>query len=127
MASQHECGFVHRLWDFFRIARIPGGGESRDIWRLGPVCIKRWSHHISPANVWLRCRVSRALPVCNSMWYIPWLHWSLARWVVGEPATHDACNRLLARFPELQDLHPGNVVAGRHWTVVDFGLKSEPS
>ncbi len=94
-------------------ARLPGGGESRDVWMIGPACVKRWSPRLSPAEVRLRCRVSRENPVCNSMWYVPWLHWTVARWVVGEPATHEVCNRLLARFPRLRDLHPGNVMATR--------------
>ena len=55
------------------------GGESRDIWTLGPFCIKRWSPRIPPAEVRHRCRVSRAVPVCNPMWYVRWLHWSVAR------------------------------------------------
>jgi hypothetical protein len=62
------------------------------------------------------------VPVCNRMRYVPWLHWTVARWVVGEPATHEACNRLLARYPGLRDLHPGNVVVGRRGVVVDFGV-----
>ncbi len=105
--------------------RLPGGGESRDIWRLGPVCVKRWSLRVSSVEVRLRCRVSREIPVCNRMWYVPWLHWTVARWVVGEPATHEACNRLLRRFPLLRDLHPGNVVVGRRGAVVvDFGVRA---
>jgi hypothetical protein len=108
------------------IARLPGGGESRDISKLGPLCIKRWSPRVPPAEVRERCRVSRALPVCNSMWYEPWLHWTVARWVVDEPATHEACNRLLARFPRLRDLHPGNVVVGRRRAVVvELGVPKE--
>ncbi len=60
------------------------------------------------------------------MWYVPWLHWTVARWVVGEPATHEACNRLLAAFPGLRDLHPGNVVVGRRGiVVVDFAARQE--
>ncbi len=107
--------------------RLPGGGESRDIWRLGPICVKRWSPLISPAEVRLRCRVSREVLVCNRMWYVPWPHWTLARWIVGEPATHEACNRLLARFPGLRDLHPGNVMVGRRGGVaVDFGVCDRP-
>jgi hypothetical protein len=62
------------------------------------------------------------------MWYVPWLHWTVARWIVGEPATHEACNRLLARFPVLRDLHPGNVVVGRRGAVVvDLGTAVEAS
>jgi hypothetical protein len=126
MALQHTSGFIRHAWEFFRIARHPGGGESRDIWKLGPLCIKRWSPRISPSEVRERCLVSRAVPVCNSMRYVPWLHWTLARWVVGEPATHEACNRLLARFPGLRDLHPGKVVVGRRGVVVvDFGVRRE--
>ena len=59
-------GVARRIWDFIRIARLPGGGESRDIWKLGPICVKRWSPRVSPAEVRLRCRVSREIPVCNS-------------------------------------------------------------
>jgi len=47
----------------------------------------------------------------------------VARWVDGEPATHAACNRLLASFPGLRDLHPGNVVVRRRGVVVDFGVR----
>ena len=79
----------------------------------------------------MRCRVARAVPVCNRMWYVPWFHWTAARWIVGEPATHEVCNRLLARFPGLRDLHPWNVVVGRRGVVVDFwgedGLKATPT
>jgi hypothetical protein len=61
------------------------------------------------------------------MWYVPWLHWTVALWVVGEPASHEVGNRLLARFPGLRDLHPGNVVVGRRGAVViDFSLRSCP-
>jgi hypothetical protein len=105
-----------------RITHLPGGGESRDIWKLGPICLRRWSQRVPPEKVRFRCRVSRVVPVCNSMWYVPWLHWTVARWVAGKPATHEACNRLLARFPGLRDLHPENVVVGRRGAVVvDFG------
>jgi hypothetical protein len=99
-----------RLW--------PGGGESCVIWRLGPCCIKRWSSRDSATEVRLSCRVFRIAPACNRMWYVPWLHRTLARWVVGEPASHEACNRLLARFPGLRDLHPANVIFGRRGAVV---------
>ena len=117
---------ARRIWDFVRIARLPGGGESRDIWKLGPLCIKRWSPRVSPAEVRCRCRVSRDVPVCNRMWYVPWLHWTLARWFVGEPATHEACNALLALFPVLADLHPGNVFATQAGpVVVDFALNPQ--
>lgn len=27
---------ARRVWQFIRVARLPGGGESRDIWKLGP-------------------------------------------------------------------------------------------
>jgi hypothetical protein len=118
---------AHRLWQFVRIARLPGGGESRDIWMLGPLCVKRWSPRIPPAEVRQRCRASRAVPVCNSMWYIPWLHWTLARCIDGAPASHDLCNELLKRFPVLADLHPGNVIAARQGTVVvDFTTRRAP-
>jgi hypothetical protein len=121
MALQRGSGFVRGVWDFFRIARLPGGGESRDIWKVGPLCIKRWSRQGSPVDVRLRCRVSHEIPVCNSMWYVPWLHWTLARWVVGKPATHELCNRLLARFPALGDLHPGNILCTAKGPVaIDF-------
>jgi len=70
MTLRQGCGCV-RLWNFVRIARLPGGGESRDIWKLGPFCVKRWSPRISPAEVRQRCRVSRDVPVCNPMWYLP--------------------------------------------------------
>jgi hypothetical protein len=98
-----------------RIARrklLGSGGESHDVWKVGPLCVKRWSPRVSPAQVRLRCRASREIPVCNRMWYVPWLHWTVARWVVGVAATHQACNRLLARFPSLRDLHSGNVISG---------------
>jgi hypothetical protein len=121
MQLRRWCGFLRRVWDSVRIARMPGGGESRDIWKLGPLCLKRWSSRTSPADVRERCRISRAVPACISMWYVPLFHWTFARWIVGEPATHAACNRLLARFPVLRDLHSGNVlVTRRGLTVVDF-------
>ncbi|RIK82878.1 MAG: hypothetical protein DCC68_05020 [Planctomycetota bacterium] len=124
MSLQCRCSFVRGVWELVRISRLPGGGESRDVWKLGPICIKRWSPRVSPAEVRLRCRISREIPVCNAMWHAPWFHWTLARWIVGEPATHEACNRLLVRFPGLRDLHPGNVVVGRRGVVVvDFGVK----
>jgi hypothetical protein len=87
--------------------------------------VKRWSPRVLPAEVRERCRVSRDIPVCNPMRYVPWMHWTIARWVDGEPATHEACNRLLARNPGLRDLHPGNVLEGwRGAVVVDFGLRT---
>ncbi len=116
-----------RFWQFVRIARLPGGGESRDIWKLGPLCIKRWSPRVSPAEVRERCRVSRAIPVCNSMWFVPWLHWTLARWVHGQPATHEACNSLLAAHRVLVDLHPGNVLSTEECSVVIDFMRSAKS
>jgi hypothetical protein len=116
--------FAGRVWDFVRITRLPGGGESRDIWKLGPMCLKRWSPRVPPAVVRQRCRVSRDMPVCNRMCYIPWFHWTLARWCHGMPATHDACNELLAKVPVLADLHPGNVRDTRRGAVVvDFSVR----
>ena len=123
MALQQVWALLRSAWGFIRIARLPGGGESRDVWKIGPLCVKRWSPGVSPADVRRRCRVSREISVCNAMWYVPWLHWTVARWGVGEPAAHEACNRLLARFPGLRDLHPGNVIVGRNGAVVvDFSL-----
>ncbi len=59
------------------------------------------------------------------MWYVPWLHWTVARWVVGEPATHDGCNRVLACNCALADLHPANVVATESSLIVlDFKLRA---
>jgi hypothetical protein len=105
------------------LARLPGGGESRGIWKIGPFCVKRWSQRVSSDDVRERCRVSRQIPVCNSMWYVPWFHWTLARWQNGEPATHDTCNTLLAEFPTIGDLHPGNVVnSARNAIVLDFAV-----
>ena len=116
---------ARRIWQFIRIARLPGGGESRDIWKLGPICIKRWSPRVPPSEVRKRCRISRAVPVCNSMWYVPWFHWTVARWVHGEPATHEACNSLLALHATLGDLHPENVLSTRTGMVIcDFALRS---
>jgi hypothetical protein len=103
--------------------RYAVGGESRGIWKLGPICIKRWSPRISPAEVRRRCRISRENPVCNRLLYVPWFHWTVSLWRRGEPATHDACNALLARYPVLADLHPANIVMTRHGPVViDFTL-----
>jgi hypothetical protein len=31
-----RSGIARRVWDFIRVARLPGGGESRDVWRFGP-------------------------------------------------------------------------------------------
>jgi hypothetical protein len=114
---------VRNVWEFIRIARLPGGGESRDIWKLGPLCIKRWSPRVSPTEVRLRCRISRQIPVCNSMRYVPWLHWTVARWLSGQPVTHDVCNVVLAALPALADLHPGNIlVTCQGPVVIDFTL-----
>jgi hypothetical protein len=67
--------------------------------------------------------VRRDVPVCNRLWYVPWFHWTLARWCHGKPASHEACNAVLATFPVLSDLHPGNVVVTRRGAVViDFTL-----
>jgi hypothetical protein len=41
------------------LVRQPSGGESRDVWRVGPLCVKRWQRAISPVTVRTRCRVSR--------------------------------------------------------------------
>jgi hypothetical protein len=123
MASRRWPSFVRRVWGSCRITRLPGGGESRDIWKLGPVCIKRWSNRVAAAEVRRRCRVSHNVSVCNSMRYVPWFHWTLARWCQGEPATHEACNSVLAAYPILADLHPGNVLATIRGPVVfDFTL-----
>jgi hypothetical protein len=117
---------ARRIWDLVRIARLPGGGESRDIWKLGPLCIKRWSPRVKPAEVRCRSQVSRDVPVCNRMLYVPWVHWTLARWCHGKAATHEACNALLALFPVLADLHPGNVFATQAGpVVVDFALNPQ--
>jgi hypothetical protein len=106
------------------LCRIPGGGESRDIWKLGPICIKRWSRRIPPAEVRRRCRISRKIPICNCLLYVPWFHWTITRWVHGLPATHVACNFLLALHAELTDLHPGNVLMSKGIPVViDFALR----
>jgi hypothetical protein len=106
-------------------ARLPGGGESRDIWKLGPLCFKRWSPRVSAAEVRRRCHISRDIPVCNRLSYVPWFHWTIARWVHGLPATHAVCNSLLARYPVLGDLHPNNVVLTTGGPVViDFSLPS---
>jgi hypothetical protein len=126
MALQQRNGFVRSIWDFIRIARLPGGGESRDIWKLGPLCIKRWSMRVGPTEVRRRCHVSRTIPACNSMPYVPWFHWTLARWRYGQPSTHDTCNQMLAAFPILRDLHPGNVVGATDDAIVlDFMVASE--
>ncbi len=104
--------------------RHPGGGESLGIWRIGPVCVKRWRTKIEPVDVWRRCQVSRQIAVCNSMWYVPWLHWTISRWRFGPQATHAECNRLLAENPGIGDLHPGNVVLkGVGVWVVNFGVR----
>ncbi len=123
-----ETGAVHRsadrIWQHVRIAWLPGGGESRDIWKLGPICIKRWSRHISAADIRDRCHVSRVLNACNSMWYIGLLHCTIARWRCGQPARHEFCNSVLATYPILCDLHPGNVLATESGLmVIDFRLK----
>jgi hypothetical protein len=124
-----EPGRVRRvaghIWQSIRIARLSGGGESRDIWKLGPLCLKRWSPRVTPIEVRERCRISRSLPVCNSTWYIPWLHWTIARWVHGEPASHGLCNSVLASYYALADLHPANVVATKNGPVIfDFSIKN---
>jgi hypothetical protein len=125
MASRRRRGFVRRFWDFVRIVRLPGFGESRDIWKLGPLCVKRWSRRISPTEVRERCRISRMVSICNSMCYVPWFHWTVARWVVGSPADHDTCNRALILAPTLADIHPGNALAtDQGLVVIDFAIRS---
>jgi hypothetical protein len=125
MDSFFGCACVGRVWDYIRVARLPGGGESRDIWKLGPLSIKRWTPNVSPDEIRDRCRVSRAVPVCNSMWYIRWFHWTIARWVQGEPATHAACNATIAAYPVLSDLHSENVLnTPRGPVVIDFARRS---
>jgi hypothetical protein len=100
------------------------GGESRDIWKIGPLCVKRWSPRITPADVRRRCRVSREIPICNRLVYVPWLHWTISRFRYGQPAAHETCNALLARFSTLSDLHPGNVIVMQHGAIViDFSLR----
>jgi hypothetical protein len=68
---------ARRIWEFIRIARLPGGGESRDIWKLGPLCVKRLSPHAPPTEVRARCLISREVPDGNRTWYVPWLHWTV--------------------------------------------------
>jgi hypothetical protein len=105
------------------LCRHPGGGESRDIWKVGPICIKRWGTRVSPSEVRRRCQISREICICNRLWYVPWFHWTVSFWRHGQPATHAACNELLARYPVLADLHPENVVVmPRGTVVVDFAL-----
>ena len=67
-AIRHACG----NW----LVRRFGGGESRDIWKIGSLCIKRWSPRVSSAEARRRCQISRQIP-----------------------ATHDARKVLLIRFP----------------------------
>jgi len=103
--------------------RHAGGGESRDIWKLGPLCVKRWSPRVTPVEIRRRCRVSREIPICNRLMYVPWFHWTVSFWRHGVPATYDACNALLALYPALADLHPANVVVTeRRSVVIDFTL-----
>ena len=59
------------------------------------------------------------------MWYMLWLHRTIARWRLGPQATLAVCNELLAEFAVLGDLHPGNVVVtGAGVVVVDFELRT---
>jgi hypothetical protein len=112
---------LKRRW----FARLPGGGESRDIWKLGPLCTKRWSLRVSPTEVRIRCRLRRDIPICNRLWYVPWFHWTVSLWRDGKPATYDACNWLLVKYPVLADLHPANViVTKRRLVAIDFALNS---
>jgi hypothetical protein len=123
MTSRSRCRFVSRVWGLFRVSRFPGGGESRDILKLGPLCIKRWSPRVSPAEIRLRCRISREISVCNRMWYVPWFHWTIARCRSGIPAAHRICNAILDGFPALADLHPGNVlITLQKPVVIDFKI-----
>jgi hypothetical protein len=109
------------------LGRFPGR-ESRDVWKVGPLCIKRWSPRVSPADVRRRCRVSREILICNRLLYVPWFHWTVSFWRHGQPATHEACNALLAEHPILADLHPGNVVVTKRGSfVIDFTLASPPN
>lgn len=50
MASRRSPNFARRLWRFIHIARLPDGGESRDVWKLGPICIKCWSRRAVTLN-----------------------------------------------------------------------------
>jgi hypothetical protein len=105
------------------VCRLSGGGESLDIWKIGPLCIKRWIPRVSPAEVRQRCLISREIPVCNRLVYVPWFHWTVSLWRYGQPATHEVCNALLALYPVLGDLHPANVVLTKRGPVViDFTL-----
>jgi hypothetical protein len=111
MASRR--GYVRRVWDFVRIARLPGGNESRNIWKLGPLCVKRWSPRVLPTEVRQRRRISRNISASNTMPYIRWRHWTLANYAFGIPASHECCNRLLRSFSQLTDFHP-ETYSNRH-------------
>ncbi|RIK81899.1 MAG: hypothetical protein DCC68_07540 [Planctomycetota bacterium] len=125
MAFCRSCEWVHRVWDYVRIARLAGGGESREIWKLGPICIKRWSRRIASADIRERCRTSRKVLACNSMWYFSPLHLTVAYWVFGTPATHEVCNNLLIEHRSIGDLHPGNVyVEFGRTRILDFAIRS---
>lgn len=91
------------------------------VWRIGPLCIKRWRPRISPAAVKKLCRLSRETFVCNRLIYIPWLHWTISRWRVGRFATTAECNAIARqRFP-IGDLKRTNViVTAKGPVVIDF-------
>jgi hypothetical protein len=59
------------------------------------------------------------------MWYVPWLHWTVAHWVGGSAADHDTCNRALTLVPTLADIRPGNALeTDRRLIVIDFAIRS---
>lgn len=112
-----HCRFVRRV-------RLDGG-ESRDIWRVGRWCVKRWLRSITPADVRARCRASRAHADFASTWYVPWLHWTVRPWIPGHYAPHEFCERLQRRHRWAIDVHNNsNVIqtAAGDVRIIDFGL-----
>jgi hypothetical protein len=63
------------------LTRLHVGGKWRDVWKVGPHCVKRWQPAISPATVQAKCRLSRRHPDFARRWYVPWLHWSVGPWI----------------------------------------------
>jgi len=94
-----------------------GWAKRGRIWRIGPLCIKRWRFE-SPLTVRYLCRQSREIAVCNRMVYVPWLHWTLSRWRVGRFATTAECNEIARMRLPITDLKRTNVVVTARGPVV---------
>lgn len=97
------------------------GGESREVWKIGPLCVKRWRRCVRPVDVRERCRRSRVNCDFAKRWYLPWLHWSIGLWIHGRRADYVDCQRLAWRHKWAGDIAPQNVVISDTGPkVIDF-------